>query len=66
MIDYLPVIELRLLQLVDGIEAAISLLPTEQARSAKRCELVVSIGVQKGPPIGVQKGPPSSSSVTGM
>ncbi len=28
--------------------------------------LVMSIGVQKGPPIGVQKGPPSSSSVTGM
>ncbi len=28
--------------------------------------LVLSIGVQKGPPIGVQKGPPSSSSVTGM
>ena len=27
---------------------------------------LVSIGVQKGPPIGVQKGPPSSSSVTGM
>jgi hypothetical protein len=29
-------------------------------------EILLSIGVQKGPPIGVQKGPPSSSSVTGM
>jgi hypothetical protein len=27
---------------------------------------MVSIGVQKGPPIGVQKGPRLSSGVTGM
>jgi hypothetical protein len=44
--------------------AVFQALPSQ--RENRLLAQILSIGVQKGPPIGVQKGPPSSSSVTGM
>lgn len=51
-------------------KAEVDLWPSQIEAAARAVDqsddLVVSIGVQKGPPIGVQKGPRLSSGVTGM